>query len=188
MATLENAMNWKKLGAVVCGLSAGALVALAPASARADGPSPHAGIEGHIGIATPLLTATSDDTTSIADSFTLLHPIGIGFKLSDKAAIDFEMVLGNPIHPRGTTNLVVDPGIVYDIGSCVIGLRVAWKINADSNFGLIPLIHKGLFDIGGGANWFVEAAFPSFFNAGSDAGGDHNTLEFNVVLHTGIGF
>jgi hypothetical protein len=173
----------------------GIVAVLAPASARADGTSPHPGIGGHVGVATPLVTITSDDTTTISDQFTLLHPIGIGFKLSDKAALDFETVLGNPIHPRGSTSLVVDPGIVYDMGSVVVGLRVAWKVQANTNFGLIPLVHKGIVDLGGGANWFIEAAFPSFINASPDTTtgtgtttSGKTTFEFNVVLHTGIGF
>jgi len=165
--------------------SVGVIVTAAPA--RGDGA--HPGIGGHVGIATPLVTVTSDDTTTIGDQFTLLHPIGIGFQLTDKLAIDFETVLGNPIHPRGTTNLVIDPGVVYNTGAVVLGLRVAWKESAATNFGLIPLIHKGIFDLGGGANWFIEAAFPSFINATSDgAGNDKTTFEFNVVVHTGIGF
>jgi hypothetical protein len=167
------------------------ILALASSQARADGTSPHPGIGGHVGFAIPLVTVTSDDTTTISDQFTLAVPIGIGFKLGEKAAIDFETVVGNPISPRGTTGLTVDPGIVYDMGAFVVGLRLAWKIQADTNFGLIPLIHKGIVDLGGGANWFVEAAFPSFLNIGADpanTGADRTTFEFNVVFHTGVGF
>ncbi|HEY3498924.1 MAG TPA: hypothetical protein VGK73_29740 [Polyangiaceae bacterium] len=40
-------------------------------------------------------------------------------------------------------------------------------------------VARGLVDFGG-AVWFVEAAFPTFF---SDEG-----TTFNVVLHTGVGF
>jgi hypothetical protein len=126
------------------------------------------------------------------NQFTLAYPIGIGFKLGEKAAIDFETVVGDPISPRGTTSLVVDPGIVYDVGAAMIGLRVAWKIQSDTNFGLIPLIHKGIVDFGGGASWFVEAAFPMFVAASTDntqtPPADKATFELNVVVHTGIGF
>lgn len=170
------------------GLAWGLVVAITAAAPPARGDSPHPGIGGHVGVATPLVTVTSDDTTTIGDQFTLLHPIGIGFQLTDKLAIDFETVLGNPLHPRGTTNLVIDPGVVYNTGSVVLGLRIAWKEGAATNFGLIPLIHKGVVDLGGGATWFVEAAFPSFVNATSDTSGDKTTFEVNVVLHTGIGF
>src|SRR6185436_19569535 len=103
------------------------------------------------------VTVSSEKTTTISDQFTLSYPIGIGFKLGEKTAIDFETVVHVPISPKGTTSLTVDPGIVYDMGSFVVGLRVAWDIQANTNFGVIPLLHKGVAQIGGGANWFVEA-------------------------------
>ncbi|HEY0986737.1 MAG TPA: hypothetical protein VGD80_06775 [Kofleriaceae bacterium] len=167
------------------------LLALAPGRAGADGQSLHPGVGGHIGLATPLVTITSDDTTSIADQFTLAVPIGIGLKLTEKATIDFETVVGNPISPRGTTGLTVDPGIIYDMGSFAIGLRLAWKVQADTNFGVIPVIHKDIAELGGRASWFVEAALPSFISVGADpanTGEDKATVEVNVVLHTGVGF
>lgn len=181
----------KKASIPAC-LSMAVWTALGPAPAAADepAPSPHPGIGGHVGVALPLVTL-SDETTTIGDNFTLAFPIGIGFKLSEKVAIDFETVVNNPVSPRGTTSLVVDPGIVYDMGSFVIGLRLAWKVQADTNFGVIPLIHKGIANIGGGANWFVEAAFPTFVSVGADPGdvnGDKTTAELNVVFHTGVGF
>jgi len=131
---------------------------------------------GHIGTATPLLTV-SKSTTTIADSFTLLHPIGISLKF-EKVTVDFETVVVNPIEPSGRTGLVIDPGVIYNFGPVAAGLRLAWQ-QADSNFGLIPLVNKGLVDMGG-ATWFVEGAFPTFY-----AGG---TVQFNTVLHTGVGF
>src|SRR3954465_929502 len=91
-------------------------------------------VEGPVGIATPLVTV-ADKTTSIGDQFTLLNPIGIGLKLSPKLVLDFETVVATPVHPVGTTGLVVDPGIVYDTGPLAIGLRVAFKINQRSNVG-----------------------------------------------------
>ena len=131
---------------------------------------------GHIGTATPLLTV-SKSTTTIADSFTLLHPIGISLKF-EKVVVDFETVVVNPIEPSGRTGLVIDPGVVYNFGPVAAGLRLAWQ-QADSNFGLIPLVNKGIVDIGE-ATWFIEGAFPTFY-----AGG---TVQFNTVLHTGVGF
>lgn len=131
---------------------------------------------GHIGTATPLVTV-SKSTTTIADSFTLLHPIGISLKF-EKIVVDFETVVVNPIEPSGKTGLVIDPGVVYNFGPVAAGLRLAWQ-QADSNFGLIPLVNKGIVDIGE-ATWFVEGAFPTFY-----AGG---TVQFNTVLHTGVGF
>src|SRR5688572_10918238 len=42
---------------------------------------------GHVGVATPFVTLSSE-TTTIADQFTLLHPIGISVKF-DKITVDF---------------------------------------------------------------------------------------------------
>jgi hypothetical protein len=135
-------------------------------------------VEGHIGIATPFVTVARK-TTTIGDQFTLLDPIGIGFKLSPKLVMDFETVVATAVHPGGITGLVVDPGLVYDTGPLAIGLRVAWKINAKENVGLIPLFNRALVH-GDHVTWFVEAAFPTFAS--------HDGIEFNAVLHTGLGF
>ena len=131
---------------------------------------------GHVGVATPFVTL-SKQTTTIADQFTLLHPIGISVKF-EKVTVDFETVVVNPISPSGEVGLVIDPGVVYNFGPVAAGLRLAWQ-QADSNFGLIPLVNKGIVDIGE-ATWFVEAAFPTFYS--------DSTVQFNMVLHSGIGF
>lgn len=135
-------------------------------------------IGGHVGVATPLVTV-ADETTNIGDQFTLLTPIGIGFHVSKDWIVDFETVVSNPVSPTGTTGLVVDPGIIYAQGRLAAGLRLAFKINQQANVGGIPLVNLALVDFGGAA-WFVEAAFPTFYS-------DHKG-EFNAVLHTGIGF
>lgn len=137
-------------------------------------PGPRLG--GHVGVATPFVTLSSE-TTTIADQFTLLHPIGISVKF-DKVTVDFETVVVNPIEPGGTVGLVIDPGVVYNFGPVAAGLRLAWQ-QANSNFGLIPLVNKGIVDIGE-ATWFVEAAFPTFYS--------DSTIQFNMVLHSGVGF
>jgi hypothetical protein len=87
--------------------------------------------------------------------------------------------VASPIHPTGTTGLVIDPGIIHSFGRVAIGLRLAFQINHDTNVGGIPLVNVGLVDMGG-ATWFIEAAFPTFYY--------DQTGEFNAVLHTGIGF
>jgi hypothetical protein len=135
-------------------------------------------VGGHVGIATPLVTI-ADETTTIADQFIILNPIGIGIKVTDNVVIDFEMVVVTPVDPSGTTGLVIDPGVVYSWGQVAAGLRLAWQVNAESNFGLIPLVNLGLADFGG-AGWFVEAAFPTFYQS--------EDVQFNAVLHTGVGF
>ena len=150
-----------------------------PAFAQEPAPAPPSGnAGGHIGIATPLVTV-SDETTTIADAFTILNPIGVGVKVSSKVVVDFEVVVATPVDPDGDTGLVVDPGVVYNFGAAAAGLRLAFQIGQPANVGLIPLINKGFVDLGG-ATWFAEAAFPTFYS--------QETVAFNVVLHTGIGF
>jgi hypothetical protein len=137
-------------------------------------------VGGHIGFAVPVVTVNKDKTTTPSDQFTVLVPIGIGFSLGKGWAFDFETVVATPAHPHGNTGLVVDPGVVCDTGPVVLGLRLAFQINNDANVGLIPLIHKGVVDLGGGSNAFVEAAFPTFV--------DNNGITFNAVAHVGVGF
>jgi hypothetical protein len=147
--------------------------------AHAQEVPPTTKVGGHIGVALPLVTVSSK-TTTIADNVTILNPIGVSVKMSPHLVIDFETVVSTPVKPTGgTTGLVVDPGVVYDWGVVATGLRAAWQIGAPPNFGLIPLINKGLVDLGR-ATWFVEAAFPTAYS--------EHKVAFNVVLHTGIGF
>ena len=142
--------------------------------------APSTTVGGHVGVAMPFVTVSSK-TTTIADNVTILNPIGVSVKnLSPHLVIDFETVVSTPLKPSGGSNgLVVDPGVVYDWGVVATGLRAAWQIGAPANFGLIPLINKGLVDLGR-ATWFVEGAFPTFYS--------EKKLAFNVVLHTGVGF
>ncbi len=161
-----------------CGLATVLMVAGLPARAWA------ATVGGHIGIASPLVTVTEDDSTNIADDFKLVNPIGVTVKLTDRLAIDFETQVVSKIDPEGANGFVVDPGVVYDFGAFAAGLRIAWQIGtATSNVGVIPLINKGLVKLGE-ATWFVEAAFPTFLYQN----GVPSDVEFNVVFHTGIGF
>jgi hypothetical protein len=188
-------MTTKTTTILAGGISLGLLAALAPTTARADdaAPNPHAdfhpGIGGHVGVAVPLVFLNNDKNETISDKFNLAFPIGIGFKLTEKVAIDFETVVGNPISPRGGTGLTVDPGLVYNTGSFVLGGRLGWDIGAPTNFKFIPLIHKAISEVGAGANWFVEAAFPVTLTFSKDtAGADKTTSELDIVFHTGIGF
>jgi hypothetical protein len=160
-------------------------------TALADGAS----VGGHIGVATPIVTV-SKKTTSIRDEFTLLTPIGVTVIPGGKLVVDFEVVVANPISKPDSTGLVVDPGIVYNWGTCATGLRLAFKTNHITNVGLIPLINFPLADLGG-ATWFIEAAFPTFIESELDEPAPgatepptthHAKGEFNFVLHTGIGF
>ena len=60
-------------------------------------------------------------------------------------------------------------------------LRAAFQINNKMNFGLIPLVNVGLADLGG-AKWFVEAAFPTFYVR------KRKDMSLTIVAHTEIGF
>jgi hypothetical protein len=94
---------------LACCVATGLVAAVAPA-AHADDTSPHPGVGGHVGVAVPLVFLNSDKTQTIGDQFTLAFPIGIGFKLTEKAAIDFETIVGNPIHPRAARDSPSTPG------------------------------------------------------------------------------
>ena len=188
--SLGSAVFHKKLTMFVCSLGVGFAATSMTTTAWADG-----SVGGHIGLATPLVTV-SKKTTSISDQFTLLTPIGVTVKPGGKMVVDFEVVVANPVSPPGTTGLVIDPGIVYNWGAFATGLRLAFKTNNNTNVGLIPLINFGLADLGG-ATWFIEAAFPTFVESALDEPTPGSTViptthhakgEFNVVLHTGIGF
>ena len=51
--------------------------------------------------------------------------------------------------------------------------------------GLVPLINKGLANLGFGM-WFIEAALPIVYHGSGGAAESHVTFDF--VLHSGIGF
>ncbi len=157
---------------ISAGLALGLVTLSAPAGAQ-EKP-----VGGHVGVAIPIVTL-ADPVTSISDQFTILTPIGIGFKTSPHVIVDFETVVATQIDPGGETGLVVDPGVIYDWGGVATGLRVAFQIGSRGNIGLIPLVNVGLVDLGG-AKWFVEGAFPVFYVDGD--------VSLTVVAHTGVGF
>jgi len=136
-------------------------------------------IGGHVGVAVPVVMSSGGQTTTVSDQLTFAHPIGIGFKLSPEWTVDFETIFGNPVHPRGMTGFTVDPGVIYNAGPVAVGLRVKWDIGSVSNFGVIPLVNRGLVHFGK-ATWFVEAAFPMTYT--------YNTMSYAAVIHTGVGF
>jgi hypothetical protein len=150
-------------------------------------------VGGHIGVATSFLTASSrtdpatgKSTETISDRFPLVIPIGISVHTSDTTVVDFETQVALKLHPAGTTEFNVAPGIVYNFGPAAAGLRLVFPIGATpSAVGLVPLINKGFADLGFGT-WFIEAALPVVYH-GSGPGTDGH-LTFDLVLHTGIGF
>lgn len=44
--------------------------------------------------------------------------------------------------------MTIDPGVIYVGRPMALGLRIKWDVGTNVNVGLIPLIHKGLVDVG----------------------------------------
>jgi hypothetical protein len=161
-------------------------------------------IGGHVGVAVPLVTvqgytsgahaaAPLEGTTTVSDEFILQIPIGVTVRTSRRLSVDFEVIVGTSVNPTGETALTVDPGVIYDWGPLATGLRLAVPIGATPMaMGLIPLVNRGIAQIGG-ATWFIEAAFPIMFHAGGaptrvNTTGTNSRVEWSTVLHTGFGF
>ena len=124
------------------------------------------------------LGVESRDRTS--DQITIAVPIGVSVHVAPARVVDFEVVVASDVKPWGGTGLTIDPGLIYVGGPVALGLRAKFDVSANANFGLIPLVHKGLLDVGE-ANWFVEAAFP--ITAARDQG-----YALAAVAHTGFAF
>jgi hypothetical protein len=162
-------------------------------------------IGGHVGVAVPMVTFQGytssayaapalDKTVTLGDQFNLAFPIGLTVKTSRRVAFDFEVIVSTKVDPVGSTDLTIDPGVIYDWGPINTGLRLAVPVGASPlAIGVIPLINRGITKIGG-ATWFIEADFPVIYHA-SGAGdqpngavGTNSLVAFSVALHTGFGF
>jgi hypothetical protein len=165
--------------------------------ARADDVAPFASpvenaprVGGHFGLAVPLITVANKTTNIGRDFVTMGLAPGVTVRITERLAIDYEMVAYTTIDRRGSiTQLVIDPGVVYDLGPVVVGLRGAIRVTDRSNFGLIPIVNKG-FKLGRVA-WFVELDLPIFFNErAGDAPTDPAKTQtaFTAQLQTGFGF
>lgn len=145
---------------------------------------------GHLGVAIPMVIVESKTTTIGGDFVTLGIAPGITARLSEKWAIDYEFVAYSTVDRRGQkTALVIDPGVVYDFGPFVAGLRAAIRVTDQTNFGLIPIINKGI-KIGNVA-WFAELDLPIFFNervTDATTGAATTRTALIAQLQTGIGF
>ena len=139
-------------------------------------------VGGHVGAAVPLVSINSvgKTTQTPSDQFTIAVPIGVSVHVAHLWVVDFEVVVASKVKPWGDTGLTIDPGIVYVGAPVALGLRTKFDVSSNANFGLIPLVHKGIVDIGE-ANWFVEAAFP--ITAARGAG-----YQLAAVAHTGFAF
>jgi len=155
------------------------VVQATPTPAPATGPRM---VGGHVGAAVPVVSfhSVGKTTQTPSDQFTIAVPIGVSVHVAPVWIVDFEVVVASDVKPWGGTGLTIDPGVIYTALPVALGLRTKFDVSAPANFGLIPLIHKGVVDVGTG-NWFVEAAFP--ITAMRDAG-----YSLAAVLHTGFAF
>ncbi len=162
-----------------------AIAATPESSSQGAAASPPAGARSvgwHVGAAVPFVSfhSVGKGTQTPSDQLTIAVPIGISVHLSPTWVFDFETVVANDVNPWGGTGLTVDPGVIYVGAPVALGLRAKFDVGAAANFGLIPLVHKGLVDVGY-ANWFVEAAFPMTAMRG-------NGYTLAAVAHTGFAF
>ncbi|HLK90638.1 MAG TPA: hypothetical protein VKZ18_12125 [Polyangia bacterium] len=169
------------------------MATMPPPVTTPDAPAPRM-VGGHIGVAVPLVSFhhLGKTTQTPSDQLTLAVPIGVTVHMSPDWVVDFEEIVGSPVRPAGFTGVTIDPGVVYVGGPVALGLRLKWDIGSNVNVGLIPLIHKALVDIGGGANWFIEGAFPLTYSrigaATTVTGAGANDYTLAIVLHTGVAF
>ncbi|HEY7370588.1 MAG TPA: hypothetical protein VIF57_00310 [Polyangia bacterium] len=155
------------------------VVSAAPPAAPSSGTRM---VGGHVGAAMPVVSFHSEGQTTRTpgDQLTIAVPIGVSVHVSPLWVVDFEVIAASDVKPWGGTGLTIDPGVIYVGGPVALGLRTKFDVSAPANFGLIPLVHKGLVDVGE-ANWFVEAAFP--ITAMRDTG-----YSLAAVFHTGFAF
>ncbi|HXU03007.1 MAG TPA: hypothetical protein VN903_18700 [Polyangia bacterium] len=155
------------------------VVAAAPTPAPSSGPRM---VGGHVGAAVPVVSfhSVGQTTRTPSDQFTIAVPIGVSVHVAPVWVVDFEVVVASDVKPWGGTTLTIDPGVVYTALPVALGLRAKFDVGSTANFGLIPLIHKGIVDVGE-ANWFVEAAFPI-------TAARENGYALAAVAHTGFAF
>lgn len=156
-----------------------------PVVAATPTPPPSSGprmVGGHVGAAVPVVSfhSTGKTTQTPSDQLTIAVPIGVSVHVAPLWVVDFEVVVASDVKPWGGTGLTIDPGIVYVGEPVALGLRAKFDVSSNANIGLIPLIHKGIVNVGE-ANWFVEAAFPVTAERGAG-------YALAAVAHTGFAF
>jgi hypothetical protein len=150
-----------------------AVLVLASAS-KADtteAPSPQVG--GHLGFALPLASWGGGPPTAIGrDFFQLGITPGVTLKLDSHWSIDFEFIAFSRWQngSNSRTIWVADPGVLYNFGRVVVGLRAAMQIGQTIpfNFGLVPIVVVP-FKISKRVSSFLEFDLPIFIFGGKDA-------------------
>lgn len=166
---------------------------VSPPSFRGEQPPTWPRVGGHWGIAVPIVNIASDDVTVIGADFVQVGIApGATIKLSERWAIDLEFIafsrwqFAQTAAPASVrTIMVVDPGLVYNFGPLLAGLRTAVQISEGMpfNFGVVPIVNKG-FPLGR-VSWFVELDLPFFVYGEPNRSA---TVSFTPLLQTGLGF
>jgi hypothetical protein len=147
-------------------------------------------LSGHVGVAFPLVSHTSatdgSTTTTIADSFNIVFPFGIGVRPpGSPVVLDFEFV--PEVHPSTrSVTLLVHPGVIKPLpDGWAIGVRAAFEVN-QSSLGFTPLVNKSFaIPHSTKVRWFVEGDLPVRFSQLSP-GNNATSVGFNI--HLGLGF
>ena len=143
---------------------------------------------GHIGFVLPLVTDTSGNTTSLANTPAVGFPMGITITGDGRMAFDLEFVPQYNATGQRLTTLTVHPGILWGFGKTwAVGLRAAFDVNQPST-GFTPLLHKN-FPIrnqhGLLKAYFVEADLPVRFKRPVN---QPATNAVSFALHFGVAF
>jgi hypothetical protein len=119
-------------------------VVAAPAVAAIDSHWPKLG--GHFNLAIPIVTfGTSSPTTVIGEDFGKLGLApGVTVKLDEHWMVDFEFVAYSNFKGSNLSEVVIDPGVLYNFGPLVAGLRTAVAVGGGNtqNWGFIPIVVK----------------------------------------------
>jgi hypothetical protein len=137
--------------------------------------------------ALPLVTTAGGQTTTLADNFSIIFPIGITIKGNGCGAFDMEFDPSIQDSPR-QVSLTLQPGGVWRLGHWfAVGIRAAFVANS-SEFGFTPLLNKSWpikSDNGFFKAYFVEADLPVRFNRPP---GGPATDPVTFAMHFGLGF
>ena len=144
-------------------------------------------IGGHFGGALPIVTVASTNSVVGADFFTLGLTPGVTVHLNDKWAVDFEFIAFNDFKNGGPTTLVVDPGVLRKFDGWVAGMRIATKVGAPTNVGLVPIVVKP-FRVSDELVYFLELDLPLFLNDVGLPGDVQLKPSATVLFQTGFGF